>query len=81
MHYIIAKFWEDAGYSLISNKSYYTRIDDKKEQQISWFVKNAPYDIQISLKAASWDYPTYYFNGKAYTEDYMLKIVKLRAFI
>lgn len=85
MHPRIKKFWEDSGYILKSDTAYFINEGGKKELGIMWWAhprnESPLYIKQVSLQAKSWASPTYYFNKKAYTEDHMLKIVALKAFI
>lgn len=88
MHPRIKKFWEDSGYILKSDTAYFINEGGKKELEIMWWAypcnitnESALRIKQVSLKTDSWDSTTYYFNNKAYTEDHMLKIVALKAFI
>lgn len=37
--------------------------------------------FQIALMNDGWDSPVYLYNEQVYEEDYMLRIVKLKAFL
>jgi len=73
MHADIKKFWEDAGY--------FIKHDNPRD--FGWYAQN---NSQMFIVAGRDDIlinraTMYYFNGNTYTEQEMLKIVKLKVFI
>ena len=68
MHPKIRKFWEDAGYTISENS-----IIDSQE---GWKNNNPYIRLLETLRHGN----RYRFNGKWYSEQEMLKIIKLSAF-
>jgi len=81
MHPEIKKFWEDAGYS-VTEPGY---ITDPKGEQIQLGTisgyKKAAYNSAVSKIETIAFGNQHRFNGKWYSEEDMLRIIRLKIFI
>lgn len=79
----IKKFWEAAGKEIQSYD-----YDDSKvwiaQPDIAYYKQSGPYfwnNVVVCLHLKKSNIINYYFEGKNYTEQEMLKIIKLKAFV
>jgi hypothetical protein len=80
MHPEIKKFWQDSGYEIQSDTH---DMENGHIDTLWWgYPKDVSKDnIQLALMADDWDSPVYLLSTQAYEEDYMIRIVRLKAFL
>jgi hypothetical protein len=74
MHPLIYKFWENNGYSLTFRKSgYWVGIKQRQEIEVAY---------RSFLNISKNNYPDYYiWENEEVSEEHMLKIIKMKAFL
>lgn len=71
MHPEIKKFWEEIG-----------EVDLTLSAPIVYYVVQRKSDLQyITIAEITDDSATYYYNDSSYTEDEMLRIIRMDAFL
>lgn len=85
MNPLIEKFWEDTGYKIAR---WYSPIIENTWRDLFCLFKDDTF-IRVVGVSKCFDGPrqneakchVYYFNNKQYSENEMLKIIKMKAFI
>ena len=83
MNPLIEKFWNDAGYTISHIRPGGNPTTGELEQRYLWcLMVEGTYIGLVGVSGISQmkcDY--YFFNNKKYSEDEMLKIIRMKAFI
>lgn len=83
MNPLIEKFWNDAGYTISQIHPGGNPTTGELEQRYLWcLMMEGTYIGLVGMSGTSQmkcDY--YFFNNKKYSEDEMLKIIRMKAFI
>lgn len=83
MNPLIEKFWNDAGYTISKIRSGGNPTTGESSQGHIWclITEDAFYGLVGISKSSQTKCDYYFFNNQKYSEEEMLKIIKMKAFI